>query len=401
MSMKRILATFVTVVVASLSLGLGTGATLAADIELTPLTADVLSFPSPLKDPNGAFHLVYELRLANTTCKEIQLENVTPVLNGNTVVPGIGGKELEKRFSIGGRRGAERATLGVGQFGVAFIHLGPYADRPPPIGIAHEIRGTIDKECANPSKETVPFAIRPAVGNSVVRPVSNFVIGRPLRGSGYLAGDGCCDSIRHVRALLPLNGQYALAQRFAIDWEQLGADNRLVRDPNKMKDVTNYNIYGQPVLAVAGGTIVARRNDLPDEIPGELPKDMTVDRADGNYVVMKLGDNGPYALYAHMQKGSVTDKTRVKPGDVLGKVGNSGNSSAPHLHFHVMDDASPLLSNGLPYLLDSFVLTGVGDSTDDFDRAERDGVPLKLTPMEPRTIKEAMPMDLMVVDFGN
>jgi murein DD-endopeptidase MepM/ murein hydrolase activator NlpD len=204
-----------------------------------------------------------------------------------------------------------------------------------------------------------------------------------------------------VRALLPLNGKYALAQRFAIDWEQLGADNRLVRDPNKMKDVTNYNIYGQPVLAVADGTIVARRNDLPDEIPGELPKDMTLDRADGNYVVMKLGDQGPYALYAHMQKGSVTDKTRVKPGDVLGKVGNSGNSSAPHLHFQLMDDASPLRSDGLPYLLDSFVLTGMGDSTDDFDRAERDGVPMKLTPMEPRRIKEAMPMDLMVVDFGN
>src|SRR5215210_6965228 len=74
-------------------------------------------------------------------------------------------------------------------------------------------------------------------------------LGPPLRGRGYVAGDGCCDSIRHVRALLPLNGAFYLAQRFAIDWERIDDEGRLFRgDP---KDPRSYHIYGGPVLAVA------------------------------------------------------------------------------------------------------------------------------------------------------
>jgi hypothetical protein len=48
----------------------------------------------------------------------------------------------------------------------------------------------------------------------------------------------------------------------------------------------------------------------------------------------------------------------VKRGDVLGKLGNSGNTSAPHLHFHLMDGPSALASNGIPYVIDSFSLAG-------------------------------------------
>ena len=86
---------------------------------------------------------------------------------------------------------------------------------------------------------------------------------------------------------------------------------------------------------------------------------MTIDQADGNFVVLDIG-GGSYVLYAHMQPGSVTVKAgaKVKRGDVLGKVGNTGNTQAPHLHLHVMDGPSPLQSNGIPYVFDSFKLDG-------------------------------------------
>ena len=73
-----------------------------------------------------------------------------------------------------------------------------------------------------------------------------------------------------------------------------------------------------------------------------------------NYVILALG-NGGLAFYAHLQPG----RLRVKPGDrvrrgqVLGLLGNSGNSDAPHLHFHI-SDANSLESEGLPYVFDSF-----------------------------------------------
>ena len=110
------------------------------------------------------------------------------------------------------------------------------------------------------------------------------VLGPPLLGEGYVAADGCCDSIRHVRALLPIDGRFALAQRFAIDWEQLDAEKRVVR--GDLKKVESYVIFGKDVIAVADGTVVAMRNDLPEQIPGALPAGLPIDQADGNFVVL-------------------------------------------------------------------------------------------------------------------
>lgn len=98
-------------------------------------------------------------------------------------------------------------------------------------------------------------------------------------------------------------------------------------------------------------------NDLTQPFP---PADLA--SAPGNYVVERLGSSA-FALYAHIQTGSI----RVHVGDrvacrqVLGRVGNTGNSTMPHLHFHVMDGPSPLGANGLAYLFDAFDLDGTTD----------------------------------------
>jgi hypothetical protein len=227
------------------------------------------------------------------------------------------------------------------------------------------------------------------------------VLGPPLIGAGYVAADGCCDSIRHVRALLALNGHFTLAQRFAIDWEQIESENRVVKGDTK--NLSNYTIYGREVLAVADGTVVSSRNDLPEQVPGALPQGMTIDQADGNFVVLDIG-GGNYVLYAHMQPGSVTVKAgaKVKRGDVLGKVGNTGNTQAPHLHLHVMDGPSPLQSNGIPYVFESFKLTAIDKAgTADFDKAEATGSPLTLTPVSPPlALSRVLPLDLTVVEFA-
>jgi hypothetical protein len=205
-------------------------------------------------------------------------------------------------------------------------------------------------------------------------------LGAPLRGRGYVAGDGCCDSIRHVRALLTLNGMFYLSQRFAIDWEQIDDEGRILRgDP---RDPRSYHIYGRPALAVADGIVVASRNDLPDQLPGKLPDGLPLDEADGNFTILDIG-GGAYALYAHMQPGSVRVRAgdRVRRGDLIGDVGNSGNSQAPHLHFQMMDAPSALA---------------------DFDRAEATGSPLTLTPRVPPASSEGtLPLDLSVVDWRN
>ena len=69
---------------------------------------------------------------------------------------------------------------------------------------------------------------------------------------------------------------------------------------------------------------------------------------------------GRFAFYAHLQKGSlkVRPGDRVRRGEVIARLGNSGNTSAPHLHFHIVDNASVLGSDGLPYVIDRFDVRG-------------------------------------------
>jgi hypothetical protein len=362
----------------------------ASDIALTPLVADVLFTPTPVESSSEQYHLVYELRLENPTPFTVLVEKVD-VLDER----GNGLHRLEQsigqRLSIGGRRGAEATSLAVGQFGVLFVHVAIWKNRNfVPKALAHRISGQV----LNPSSGQWAFTI--TVGETKVADLTKLVIGPPLLGQGFFAGDGCCDSIRHVRALLPLNGRFSLAQRFAIDWEQIGADHRL-------EDVKSYNIYGKDVIAVADGTVVDSRNDLAEQVPGDLPVGLPVDQADGNFVVLQM-DNGAYALFAHMQPGSVTVSkgAKVKRGHILGKVGNSGNTSAPHLHFHVMDGPSPLLSNGLPYVIDQFTMTATDPhGTADFDNAEKNGTPLNLMTLVNRPVfRKVLPDDLTVVEFS-
>jgi murein DD-endopeptidase MepM/ murein hydrolase activator NlpD len=94
---------------------------------------------------------------------------------------------------------------------------------------------------------------------------------------------------------------------------------------------------------------------------------------------------------------------RVRRGQVIGHVGNTGNSQAPHLHMQVMDGPSGFLSNGLPYVFDRFALTGADRAgTEDFDRAEAEGVPATITAITPPSRHAAqLPLDLTIVDWLN
>ena len=78
-------------------------------------------------------------------------------------------------------------------------------------------------------------------------------------------------------------------------------------------------------------------------VAGVDPTGLTLAQYGGNHVVQDLG-NGNFAFYAHLKTGTVNVKPgdRLSTGQVLGSVGNTGNSSAPHLHFHVMSTPDPL-----------------------------------------------------------
>lgn len=366
----------------------------APALEVTPLVGSVTFAPIPFKGSDGLTHLVYELSVTNFTSGELTIKDVA-------VLDAASGKQIGERDAASLQHrvypaGSREATnvLQTGQAAVVFMHV-PLADeKQVPQKLTHRVELTGTALPGGRDQLTEQIA-----GTAVDRRTLP-VLSAPLVGERYVGADGCCDAPRHTRAMLPINGQLYLAQRYAVDFEQANATNRLFTgDP---KDPKSYQIFGKQVFAVADGTVVGTRNDLPEQTPGTYPANIGIDEADGNFVVLDIG-NGFFVNYAHMQPGSVRPKVgdKVKRGDVIGLVGNSGNSVAPHLHVHVMDGPSPLAAQGLPYLYDAFTTTGQVASTGVFDTAEATGVPLALTADASRTDHtDEMVLDQNLVTFA-
>lgn len=101
-------------------------------------------------------------------------------------------------------------------------------------------------------------------------------------------------------------------------------------------------------------------SDQPDIAPDELLGGLPFDQLTGNRVVLDIG-HGVFALYAHMEQNSMTVKVgeKVKKGEVIGRLGNSGNTLSPHLHFQLMRSSLPLTGDNVPWEIESFTLVGI------------------------------------------
>jgi hypothetical protein len=201
--------------------------------------------------------------------------------------------------------------------------------------------------------------------SAAVIPVATEIrtIHSPLRGNNWVAANAPSNKSIHRRTAVALNGTTYLPERFAIDWLQIDHDGKSVHgDP---LDNKNYLCFGQPVYAVADATVSFTHDGVPDGIPAvnDKPADprvsITLETIGGNIVQLDLG-NGIFAAYAHLQPGSLRVKVgdHVKAGDVIGLLGNSGNSTEPHLHFQLMSANNILAAQGVPYQLEKFTAVG-------------------------------------------
>lgn len=141
-------------------------------------------------------------------------------------------------------------------------------------------------------------------------------------------------------------------QRYALDLLIWNADGTSEGDGSRNDQ---YFCWGKSVLAPAAGKIVLVEDGVPDNAPGQV----NPPKLYGNHLVIDHG-NSEFSLLAHLQRGSIVVKPgqRVAAGAVLGKTGNSGVSTEPHLHYQLMDSAHWLKAHGLPAVFVGFTADG-------------------------------------------
>jgi murein DD-endopeptidase MepM/ murein hydrolase activator NlpD len=368
-----------------------------ASERMTPLLLGVHDAPVPFTGSDGRTRLVYELWMTNFSSGNLVLEQVD-VLGDGAILQSLNGASLESRLQPVGLRqsglGQPKNVIPPSTLALLFIHVVLVEGQAIPKRLTHRIR--VRAQAAPPGREEITAT----GGETSVDSQPVIVLGPPLRGEHYISADSCCDASRHTRAALPVDGRVWLAQRYAVDWEQLDDEGRIYH--GLASDVNSYNIYGKEVLAVADATVTSAIDGLPNQPPGRMPEAIPIEEVDGNSIVLDLGGER-YGLYAHLQLHSLRVHTgdKVKRGQVIALVGNSGNTLAPHLHFHVMNSPSPLASNGLPYEIDNFRVTGISPSTAAFDTAEANGSPLAITPISPpQRVTNAMPLDQLIISFS-
>jgi murein DD-endopeptidase len=318
-----------------------------------PLELRVPKPPTLGNGENGSF-IAYELHVTNFGMQPLTLKSVE-VLTGNpdrSVLFTLADSTLAQSMARPGVQlpPPERSKIAGGMRAVVYLWV-PVDSRGAPQSLRNRV--TIE--------QGPPDSLRVQQLEGAVVPVTRetVVIGPPLRGGPWLAANGPAARSGHRRALVSTGGTPTIAQRFAIDYVKVN-DKFVTHQGDSLKN-ENYYAEGNDALAVADGRVVAVKDGIPENVPGISSRavPITLETVGGNHVIIDIG-NGRYAFYAHLKPGSLRVRLgdQIKRGQVIGIVGNSGNSTEPHLHFHISDGNSPLGSEGIPYGYDAFEIVG-------------------------------------------
>jgi Peptidase family M23 len=361
----------------------------AAIPQFTPLSASVLAPPEPVAGTDGRLHIVYEILLQNREAARVDVQSLAVRAPGGPTLLRFAAAQIAAVMTTAS---SSTNSLAAGEGGTVWLDVALRRGHRVPRTLVNRlgVRATF------PGGES-----RTQTFDGARTPVSRrraLSLSPPLRGGPYLNFNGCCGLSPHRTALVAVDGTLYLGERFAADFIRIdnlgrGAVGDLTRNQS-------FFTFGEPVYAVADGRVVRTRNNLPENAPLTEPpgSSFTTQTTLGNNVVLKLG-GGRYALYAHLKTGSVRVRPgqRVRSGQMLARVGNSGQSGGAHLHFQLSDGPNPVASNGLPFVFGRFTLTGTVTNVDQFLTGTANADVRRLRPASSR--RGQLPLHATVVRF--
>lgn len=347
-----------------------------------PINIETPIQPIPVKGTDGKWYLVYHLFLTNWGFSDLTLKSVeVSDEEHGKLLAHYEDKELSDFYRFRSLiptpprsempNGTYPRQIASGRTGVLFFWLTADAPNLIPSTLSH--RFTFE---ANPFikllRDSTPDDGGGMVLDNFKVRVSNakpVVLGAPLRGGNWRCSNGPAYNSVH-QFLTIRGGNVRIAQRFGCDFNKVDAQGNTLPNPfpNEITNKMFYG-YGAEVLAVASGKVVFVKDGIPENVPqasGEIKPAVPLTRETnaGNWIAIDLGNNR-YAFYAHLQPNSIRVKAgdKVRKGQVIGLLGNSGNAVGPHLHFHIGDQYSinggDLNGNeGQPFIFDSFDVIG-------------------------------------------
>jgi peptidase M23-like protein len=313
-------------------------------------------------------HLAYELHVTNFRPYDVVLTRleVIDAVRSSRVAEFRDSQLAAVLGRVGARvEGAERQTIPAGGRTIVYLWL-PLADG---VATPTRLQHRVELDLMRPTERLHTSVTDVGSAVSGEQPI---VLNPPLRGGPWVALYDPMMLGGHRTAVYTLDGRARIPARFAIDWVKLAADATRAR--GDAKSIANWHGYGSEVLAVADGVVAEAVDDMTENATlSENEAPLALENASGNYVTLDLG-RGHYAFYEHLKHGSIAVKRgeRVRSGQVIGQLGNSGSSSSgPHLHFHIADARSELAAEGLPYVFRNFEVVGAYDGIETFTTGER------------------------------
>jgi hypothetical protein len=352
----------------------------------TALLVSAIHDPLRVTGSDGMVHLEYDLVLTNVFTAPVTITAIEVLTPHGQSLLRLEGDALEAMTQpLFGRTPMDV----VPQSGALAAMLDVVV---PPDQVPQRLTHRITYDLPPDASNLAIIGSREIVGPELaVDPFTPLVIAPPLRGTGWINANGCCDASAHRSARLAVDGSHlAKIETFAIDWVRLEGNRIFTGDGTRNED---YFAFGAEVLAVADGTVAFVRDGIPEDTPDEPPT--TVHQPldyGGNEVVLEIAP-GVYAFYAHLQPGSITVQPgeTVTTGQVLGLLGNTGNSTGPHLHFQLSDGPDVLTATSLPFVLDAWTLAGTIDPASTASDVRVAGTPAPQ--------RATLPLDLTVADF--
>ena len=351
---------------------------------------------APVLGSDDRYHLLYELQLTNALGSPADLRSVTVLEaeNGKTLLTLNAAEIIKGDYLDTLDRQLATSTM-----------FAPFEGRVLILNLSIESGGSITRDLTHRFEVagTNPFDHQPTVFDHGGGSVSIFVrehpvLLPPVEGSGWLASDGCCGPTGHINALIDLNGKLQGAERFAIDWIKIGPDGRIVSGDRTKP--ANWLGYGSKILAAGDGVVTEASDDQPDQVPDTMPTDLPFSKLAGNHVVVGM-DGGYSAAYAHLKPGSVRVKVgeKVRAGELIGLLGNSGASLAPHLHFHIVNGQSATTSDGYPYVIKSFDLAAQSEFSMLGEALKGEAAFPSRDRMKPVEHNNQLPLAFTIIDF--